>query len=563
MPSWALIVAAAATTVAAAPSFLVAATRPAGAGISYALSQLGGCEGAFWFVPATAVSALRGVDARRYGPLRNAPLEATLLAAAAAAATDGPSVPTSAPEQAPSLRAVTKGVAASGEALAAAMQQLVADPSRLGAVAPALIRTVSVEVPRATMRGSARRRIPSGALRGLFEATLEYVCLGVELFATEADAIRGELRDGNKTWVAAAVYLTGSAQVVVPFETAGGEPRPLACGSSVVDRQAIRTATLPWGSPTVVPYTYASTCAETLSGVRQSVGFRCSLAERGSSGVGRVEISPAYGLVSAFRTDELLVRSSNNTRRAGGAAAAVRLRVWRLPSVLALATSASSTTATAREAVAASAAGVQPRLDSEHVIVGYTLVPAVLGFLIGSSDALFVLVKGREARLRWRTGFNEATRHTFTFFLSVAAAAVALAAAVPLYGDFGQETVRGYVALEVGTVVYQAAAPGLPPGGTLRLTVQPVVEGVLVRLGGRVGQEIVIAAMALAAVDLAWDACYVGLSVAWAGGTCGGGCSRAVATATAAAAAAAAAGPAVATGAAWPVAAAGAVRRGQ
>ncbi|KAK1859006.1 hypothetical protein I4F81_001605 [Pyropia yezoensis] len=431
MPSWALIVAAAATTVAAAPSFLVAATRPAGAGISCALSQLGGCEGAFWFVPATAVSALRGVDARRYGPLRNAPLEATLLAAAAAAATDGPSVPTSAPEQAPSLRAVTNGVAASGEALAAAMQQLVADPSRLGAVAPALIRAVSVEVPRATMRGSARRRIPSGALRGLFEATLEYVCLGVELFATEADAIRGELRDGNKTWVAAAVYLTGSAQVVVPFETAGGEPRPLACGSSVVDRQAIRTATLPWGSPTVVPYT-----------------------------------------------------------------------------VLALATLASSTTATAREAVAASAAGVQPRLDSEHVIVGYTLVPAVLGFLIGSSDALFVLVKGREARLRWRTGFNEATRHTFTFFLSVAAAAVALAAAVPLYGDFGQETVRGYVALEVGTVVYQAAAPGLPPGGTLRLTVQPVVEGVLVRLGGRVGQEIVIAAMALAAVDLAWDACY-------------------------------------------------------
>lgn len=104
--------------------------------------------------------------------------------------------------------------------------------------------------------------------------------------------------------------------------------------------------------------------------------------------------------------------------------------------------------------------------------------------------------------------------------VDTAMALVTIAATAVLLHDYGQVTVRGYVALEAGTIVYQAAAPEAGAGAFLRLTLQPVVEGLTVTFGGSKHKGVVVATTALAVIDLAWDFFHIGMSIAVA---CRGG----------------------------------------
>lgn len=478
-----------------------AALRPAGTGISCQLAENDGCEGAFWFIPATGSDFRRKQLRRVFKAPRNRPLEETLLEATATAA--GPRKDAGSRESPPS-----------GKTLAASMQRIVADPSQLEGVLSAMTRSISVSVPSSALSGSFQRRTPAEVHAGIYEMSLEYTCLGVELFATDQDANLDFRRQGNKTWAAASVHSFGTPIIMVAVDSSGLQPVPISCGKAAVEWGAIRTAAF-LGSNTSSPsLTYGSECAETSELVQDTLGVRCGYFEHRGISVQVVDIDPAYALVSSATTAGLIATSMNKTRPAQVASSATRLRRWQLRTRFTggISLSGGSTTQAARESAVATASETLPRIDDVGIIIAFTLVPALLGLVLVLGDVIFVASEGRNGLLQRPRRCDIHTLHLLMFIIEFVAAVVSMAGSVPLLLDFGRETVGGYVSLERGTVIYQAAQPELGLAW-LRLTAQPVVESVIVSLGGRKGQGVVIAAVTVASVDLAWSIGYALASV--------------------------------------------------
>lgn len=503
------VAAVAVATAAAACSLLLllptaaAGQRAAGTGVSCALAGLFSCVGAFWFVPTRGIAPVRELATRTYAAPRNLPLERTLLAAAAAAGGGSP--------------ADASATTASAQDLANAMQRLVAEPSRWEAVAPALLRRVRVAVPAASMRGAPAARRPDGAREGLFQLTIEYLCVGVELFVLDQTLTGGlgPLALPNKTWVAADLFpRVDRHELVVAVDTAAAAaPRPLGCGTSHVDRQAIRTSFT--GDPanfSAVPYAYGDTCEEAASLSRDTIESVCTLYTRsGAQGVA-VDIPPAHALASEASTPLLLAAAINNqTASPGTPAAGVRLRRWPLPRLVSARTAAGSAALAAREAVEAAAAEELPRIDEVWAIVLFTLVPALVSLVLALRDGVLLVTTGRKGLLRWSGRMDADTLHLGLFGLEVVVAILSLVGSALLVGDFASEVVRGTVAMEEGDLIYREELPELGPRW-VHLSAHTVTESVVVSLGGRGGEGVVVASIVLATIDLVWDFVYVGAS---------------------------------------------------
>lgn len=460
-----------------------------------------GCEGAFLFVPASGAPASRAAAARSFLPRRNAPLESALMAAGVPPA---------------STAAAQQYKVGEEKVLAAAMQRLVADPSPLGAVLSAMTRTMTSSVPADSMAGTFPRRRPAPITAGTYEFSVSYSCLAVEQFPDEVTSSLGSSRQGNKSWVAANWYdSAGFPEMVVGFAppaTGATMPAVLGCGTTHVDRRAILTAVTSDQPARVVPVAYDETCDVQDSTTAKTVGVRCTLYERRGLKVGHIEISAPWTAESDFFTPALIAAAVNRSAAPVVAPDLVRLRVWRLNRVQSLSATEAATASAARETVAAEAAEALPRLDSTGDIVLFTLVPAGLSWLLGAPNVVKVYRNWPRGGLPKPGGPGADWVRMWVLVVELLATGIALYSSTKLLNEFGRDSVRGWVALEEGTVVYRAARPELGQS-FLRLTLQPVVESVMVTIGSTNGRVVARASVCLAAMDVAWDVTFIAVSV--------------------------------------------------
>ncbi|KAK1861153.1 hypothetical protein I4F81_003737 [Pyropia yezoensis] len=101
------------------------------------------------------------------------------------------------------------------------------------------------------------------------------------------------------------------------------------------------------------------------------------------------------------------------------------------------------------------------------------------------------------------------TLHLGLFGLEVVVAILSLVGSALLVGDFGSEVVRGTVAMEEGDLIYREELPELGPRW-VHLSAHTVTESVVVSLGGRGGEGVVVASIVLATIDLVWDFVLLG-----------------------------------------------------
>lgn len=406
--------------------------------------------------------------------------------------------------------------------------KLVAAPARLDDVAAISWRSISVKAPSVASP-------PTSPPAGSYEVTLTYLCLRVEVYSNFTDAAFTKPPVGPSRWVDVVGLVKGGVQLLVPFDTAaaaatpgdgdgGGSSQqyatPVGCGMSAMNLSALRAADRGGGGK-AVSYEKPSTCQ---SSKGRSVGIECRPYEWGTPNQAEFTISDEWRLTSAATTPALLARwaATGTPAAPPSTAAAVRLRRWQPGGVsgthvLSAPMEAGETAATAREAVARDTANVLPRIDDASLLVLFSLIPAVLA-LLQAAGSLRYSIKNRPVDLLTSPNFKRCDTnalHVYGLLLNVVLIGFSLAAACVLLRDFGQDAVRGYVALEAGTVLYQEAAPeaGAGAGAFLRLTLQPVVEGVRITLGGSKGVGIVMATIALVVIDLALDAAYVWLSM--------------------------------------------------
>jgi len=547
------------------------AERQVGAGLSCSRWPADSCKGAAWILPAASPKA--ALDRDKYDPPRNPLLEETLQIAGEAvaglasagdsAAPPSPSATPPAPSVAPPAPSVAPvqppvDATASPRWLAATIARLMAMPSGFNGVLSTTVRAVTLTAP-ATAVAEGARGVPVGE----YEARVEYTCLLVERYPTTSDAKTRRNRIGSMyvdgsvlPWGATVVIsnadgddgsrgfgdrIVGSdvsvgfdsrTHVLLPVDGSQPDTPLVACGSALIDAASVPTSTQVGQNPTAASWALKDQCESDMETVVPGAArTRCSRDARGGSPVTRVSLDGrnVTGGATAIAGKQAAALLEKAAVRVGSpplaSAADTRLLVWTVHDAAGAGSGlrAAATTTTAREVLNAQQVAELPRLEPQWQLYVLTLAPAVASAVLAATNAWGVLVTGSDALLRRHGTAADGLRRR-VFVIEVGAAAFAVGASAVLGREFGGATARGYVAVEEGVLLGVATAGAT--GEVLRITVVPVVEGVLVRVGDATGQPVVWAALVLGCVDLLWDAVYVGLSVAVGlrGSRCGRAC---------------------------------------
>lgn len=512
----------------------VGAARQAGAGLTYTLSDSGGCENAAWILPAA--DAVRDIRRRSYKPERNRALEATLLAGAAHAA---PSAKLDGTRRLPSLADLPvrgrAAASASPEQLARAVVMLMADPAGLDPVLSATVRGLTLLAPtNAVGRDGGAPSAPANASSaataaaeggrpsaGTYELRVEYTCLSLESYNSTIDATLRMNALGSTVWVDGLVLPPGAAvpsnevgsNVLLAVDGISAGTPPLACGTAVFDSSAVRTAPRLGLLAKARSWAVGEHCraAAPDAAARETSRLECSRAAIAGQSVQAVFVDPAVEIFSSVNVsdEDLLAGAVGHPAPAAVPAAAQRLRLWEVGNGIAGGSSlrAAATAATAREAVSASAEVDLPRLEPPLLLILFTLLPAIASFVLAGLSFSGVVLLREEALLRRERSPAEDLRRR-VFVVEQLSAGLAVAGSVVLLKEFGNASARGYVAIEEGGVLLRETS-----GPVLVVTAVPVVEGVLVRLGSNRDRWLVVFALVLAVVVLSWNVVYVGLSV--------------------------------------------------